>query len=114
MRLPYTAKGQRYRLRNIPGKMPGLFVGGAVAQIGEVCSFSAVECRKIRRLNLHETIPGKEESEPLAGWRPPRLNDQRVQVGRGTRRTDPTLFGSDSQPASLTVSRGAAVIADLR
>jgi hypothetical protein len=76
----------------------------------------AVGRRKIRRLklNLHETVPGKEESEPLAGWRPPRVNDQRVQVGRATRRTDPTLFGSESQLASLTASLGAAVIADLR
>ena len=27
-------------------------------QIGKVCSFPAVECRKIRRLNLHQTVPG--------------------------------------------------------
>jgi hypothetical protein len=75
-------------------------------QIGKVCSFPAVECRKIRRLNLHETVPGKEESESLPGWRPRCLNDQRVQVGRGTRRTDPILFGSDSDQQVDCVSWG--------
>jgi hypothetical protein len=82
-------------------------------QIGKVCSFPAVECRKICWLNLDETVPGKEKSEPLPGWRPRCLNDKRVQVGRGTRRLI-RYFLALIPTSKLTVSPGAARIANLR
>lgn len=47
--------------------------------------FAHSRCRmsEIHRLNVHQPVPGKEEGEPLSGWRHPRSNDQKAEVGRG-------------------------------
>ena len=47
--------------------------------------FAHSRCRmsEIHRLNVHQPVPGKEQGEPLSGWRHPRSNDQKAEVGRG-------------------------------